>query len=110
MEPKAPTVTQEQVDAFIVSEEYVMLPSGKGMICELILRNGYSVVGKNAVVCKENFQVDLGKQYSRENAVQQVWPLLGFILQQNLYEAELTADQLRSFSLDDGCESGACKL
>lgn len=106
----APKVTQEMVDDFIVSEHYQIMPSGKTMVCELILRNGFSIIGKNSCVSKENFQEDLGKQYSKDNAVQQVWSYLGFMLQQHLYELAQTQKDLAGFALDDNCESGACKL
>lgn len=107
---EAPKVTQEMVDAAIESETFIMMPSGKTMVCELILKNGFSIIGKNSCVSKDNFNEDLGKQYSRDNAIQQVWSYLGFMLQQTLHETALTTAQLADFKLDDGCESGACKL
>lgn len=105
---QAPKVTQGMVDDFISSESYVMMPSGKTMVCELILKNGFSIVGKNSCVSKENFQEDLGKQYSRDNAVQQVWSYLGFMLQQTLHESAQLSLQLSDFQLDD-C-GDACKI
>lgn len=105
---EAPKVTQEMVDDAIQSEFYQMMPSGKTMICELILKNGFSIIGKNSCVSKENFQEDLGKQYSRDNAVQQVWSYLGFMLQQTLHETSQLTSQLSDFKLDD-C-GDACKI
>ena len=107
---QAPKVTQEMVNAAIESESFIMMPSGKTMVCELMLKNGFSIIGTNSCVVKENFHEDLGKQYSRDNAVAQVWNYLGFLLQQSLHETEQTAETLASFNLDEGCEGGACKI
>ena len=84
----APRLTPESIDSVIESESYVVLPSGKSMICELMLRNGYSVRGESSVVSKENFDVEIGKKISRENARNQIWQLEGYLLQQKLWEAK----------------------
>ena len=84
----APRLTPGLIDSVILSESYVVLPSGKSMICELMLRNGYSVRGESSVVSKENFDVEIGKKISRENARNQIWQLEGYLLQQKLWEAK----------------------
>lgn len=83
----APRITPEQIDAAIVSETFTVLPSGKVMVCELMLRNGFSVRGEAAVVSRANFKEDIGRQISRDNARNKVWELEGYLLQQRLYEA-----------------------
>ena len=84
----APRLSPELIDSVIESESYVVLPSGKSMICELMLRNGYSVRGESSVVSKANFDVEIGKKISRENARNQIWQLEGYLLQQKLWEAK----------------------
>lgn len=69
----------------IESATYTMQPSGKTMICELILKNGFSVIGRNSVVYKENFNEDLGRKNSYENALEKVWELEGYLFQEKLY-------------------------
>ena len=80
----APRVTPEDVQATIVKDEYVVLPDGRTTICVLTLDNDYTVRGEASCVCIENFNLELGKKYSREDAEKKVWPLLGFRLADRL--------------------------
>lgn len=82
----APRLTPADVDAAIVSESFTILPSGKVMVCELTLRNGFTVRGDAATVSKENFNVAIGKRISRENAREKVWELEGYLLQQRIHQ------------------------
>lgn len=80
----APRVTLEQVEAAIVGETYTVLPNGRTTVCQLTLDNGFTVEGMSACVSIENFNAELGNKYSRQRAVDQVWQLLGFRLQDTL--------------------------
>jgi len=84
----APRLCTSDIDAddAIVSETYTLLPSGKCIICELTLRNGFSVHGESACVSKENFDIEIGKNISRNNARGKVWGFEGYLLQQRLFE------------------------
>ena len=82
----APRLTPDAIDAVIVGETYTALPSGKVMVCELTLRNGFTVRGDAAVVSPANFNADIGRQISRANARDKVWELEGYLLQQRLYD------------------------
>lgn len=55
-------------------------------ICILVLRNGFVVVGKSAPASPENFNRDLGRQLAYEDAIRQLWPLLGYALRVRLHE------------------------
>ena len=52
--------------------------------CVLVLRNGITVTGQSACVSPENFDADIGKKIARQNAIEQLWPLLGFRLADKL--------------------------
>ena len=82
----APRLTPERIDSVIVSETYTKLPSGKVLVCELTLANGFTVRGEAAVVSPENFNYDIGKTISRKNARDKIWELEGYLLQDNLYQ------------------------
>lgn len=82
----APRLTPSHIDAVIVGETFTVLPSGKVMVCELTLQNGFTVRGEAATVCKENFDVEIGREMSRKHARAKVWELQGYLLQQQLYE------------------------
>ena len=76
----APRVTMEAVLAEIVDETYTVLPSGRVTVCEITMRNGFTVRGESGVVFIENNIPELGRKYARERAVEQIWQLLGFRL------------------------------
>lgn len=80
----APRLTPDLIDATIVKESYTILPSGKVVICELTLTNGFTVRGEAATVSKENFNMEIGQKISRENARNKIWELEGYLLQQRL--------------------------
>jgi hypothetical protein len=82
----APRLSPKDIDSVIVSETFTVLPSGKSMVCELTLENGFTVRGDSACVSKENFNFDIGKEISRENARNKVWELEGYRLQESLHK------------------------
>lgn len=49
-------------------------------ICVLQLRNGFTVTGESACVSPENFDAGIGRKIARENAINKIWPLLGYQL------------------------------
>lgn len=80
----APRVTPADVAAAIVSETYTVLPSGRVTVCELTLKNGFTVRGESAVVFIENFDEGIGRRVAKENATREVWQLLGYELRSKL--------------------------
>ena len=54
--------------------------------CVLVLRNGFTVTGESACASPENFDAEIGRKIARQNAVQKIWPLMGYELKQNLFE------------------------
>ena len=107
----APRVTPADVEAEIVSEHYFTAydgrqgaimretysgrerPAGDGSdlipltlltICVLVLRNGFTVTGESSCASPENFDADIGRRVARQNAINKVWPLLGFRLRDQL--------------------------
>lgn len=55
-------------------------------ICILVMKNGFTVIGKAAPASPENFNRDLGKKFAYEDAVRQLWPLMGYALRDRLAE------------------------
>lgn len=53
-------------------------------ICLLVLKNGFIVVGESSCVDTANFDADLGRKYAREQAVEKIWPLMGYQLKSRL--------------------------
>ncbi len=54
--------------------------------CVLVLRNGFTVTGESACASPDNFDAAIGRKIARDNAVQKIWPLLGFQLKEQLYQ------------------------
>lgn len=52
--------------------------------CVLVLDNGFTVTGESAVVSPENFDAGVGRKVARKNAIEKVWPLLGYALKERL--------------------------
>lgn len=79
-------VTKEMVEEQVVDKTFTLLPSGKKMICELTLKNGFTVTGEAGVVDKENFVQEVGERISYQRALDNVCPLLGYEMQTKLHE------------------------
>ena len=52
--------------------------------CVLVLKNGFTVTGESACASPENFDAELGRKIARQNAVQKIWPLMGYALKDKL--------------------------
>lgn len=52
--------------------------------CVLTLKNGFTVTGESACASPENFDAEIGRRIARENAVQKIWPLMGYELRSKL--------------------------
>ena len=65
-------------------------PQSLGLLtfCVLTLRNGFTVTGESACASPENFDAEIGRKIARQNAVNKIWPLLGFSLRDAIYEGQ----------------------
>lgn len=52
--------------------------------CVLVLRNGFTVTGESACASPENFDAEVGRKIARANAINKVWPLMGYELRSKL--------------------------
>ena len=109
----APRITPADIEANIASEHYftaadgvagaftnAQVAQGRGVypdeigrlktelclltFCVLVLRNGFTVTGESACASPENFDAEIGKKIARTNAVNKVWPLMGYELRSKL--------------------------
>lgn len=99
----APRVTPDDIEANIASEFYFTATDGvlgasemgtrpAGIardldlltFCVLVLRNGFTVTGESACASPENFDAELGRKIARQNAINKVWPLMGYALKERL--------------------------
>lgn len=103
----APRVTVADVEGSIDSEHYFTAldgvdghyrggPEAQGVrnygplslltFCVLVLKNGFTVTGESACASPENFNAEIGRDIARKNAVDKIWPLMGYALRQQLHE------------------------
>ena len=98
----APRVTPADIEANIESEHYFTAMDGvvgAGNVvendcddeslelltfCVLVLKNGFTVTGESACASPENFDAELGRKIARQNAVNKIWPLMGYELKSKL--------------------------
>ena len=52
--------------------------------CVLVLRNGFTVTGESACASPENFDPEIGRKIARQNAINKIWPLMGYELRTKL--------------------------
>lgn len=99
----APRITPQDIEANIASEWYFAasqgaafaavakhdkpIPRELGLLtfCVLVLRNGFTVTGESACASPENFDAELGRKIARTNAVNKIWPLMGYALREKLH-------------------------
>ena len=110
----APRVTPEDLDKNIASFEFVKHVSKSGKVlrwCILTTTNGFAVTGDPSVsVSVENDRQVVGEEVAYNNARSKLWPLMGYLLAEKLYQEEekhKLVDGLGEF--DDDC-GGACKI
>ena len=114
----APRVTPADIDANIEAERYFTAIQGLlgddsnlcerkdiaqslGLItfCVMVLKNGFTVTGESACASPENFDAELGRKIARQNAINKIWPLMGYALKERLYQSHNLAAKDSAVSL-----------
>lgn len=99
----APRVTPEDIEANIAGEYYFLARqgvngNGKGVevsdlhhtilslltFCVLVLQNGFTVTGESVCASPEDFDDEIGRKIARQNAIREVWQLMGYALKEKL--------------------------
>ena len=104
----APRITPADIEANIVSEHFFTAYDGAKYMrvirseptdsdalklltfCVLVLKNGFTVTGESACASPDNFDAEVGRKIARENAKQKIWPLMGYLLKEQLYQNKIT--------------------
>lgn len=85
----AKIIEGDRVDLTTVAfMEKLLGPLSLLTFCVLELKNGFTVTGESACASPENFDAELGRKIARQNAVQKIWPLMGYELRSKLAKAE----------------------
>ena len=82
-------VTMEHLESLVVNEEYIRPSTAQTLtICVITLKNGFSLVGESACADPADYSRLLGEKLARANALNKAWPLEGYLLRQQLHDAE----------------------
>lgn len=100
----APRITPAAIEANIVDETYFTAADGYAganeetlegdnplhllTFCVLTLRSGFTVTGESACASPENFDAEIGCKVARANAIEKMWPLMGYELKGRLHQIE----------------------
>lgn len=81
-----PKVTKDSIEAKIAKVDYLVLPESTVTLCNITLKNGYSVRGESACVDPRNFNLEIGKGLSYKQAFDRLWPLEGYLLAESRWQ------------------------
>lgn len=126
----APRVTPQRIEEVIASEHYFTAGDGVSgevnsrdeqpaqfcydssldllTFCVLVLKNGFTVTGESACASPENFNAEIGRKIARENAINKIWALEGYLLKQKLHDEAEKDALVASLGGEDDCEG--CKI
>lgn len=71
----------------VANTQYAVLPNSTVTLCVLYLKNGHVIVGKSACVDPGSFNQAEGEKYAFEDALNELWPLEGYLLQEDRHRA-----------------------
>lgn len=90
-------VTKDSIEAKIAKVDYLVLPDSTVTLCNITLKNGYSVRGESACVDPRNFNVEIGKSLAYKQAFDKLWPLEGYLLaeRRTVSRRDIAANELQ---------------
>lgn len=91
------TIKPEDIEGYIATETFFTageaaqaldLPLGEEArlltLCVIVLKNGFTVTGESACADPKKFNAEIGRTIARANALNKVWPLMGYVLRSQL--------------------------
>lgn len=79
------TVTQDQIDSLIDNAEtQEALFWDKELVVSYRLESGFTICGRAACVDPANFNLEIGREIAKQDAICQLWQLEGYRLQLTL--------------------------
>ena len=81
----APRLRPADIDDVIVGENYYVFPNTTFTVCLLTLINGFNFIGESAAASLENFDVEIGRKIAKDNAINKIWSLEGYLLKQKIF-------------------------
>jgi len=91
----------EDIDEVISYCEYFRVANTTLTICAIVLKNGFSVVGKSAPISFENFKEDVGKKVAYADARRQIWGLEGYRIKSEIKDGSVPKCSNCSADIDE---------
>lgn len=82
-------LTKEMLENQIANVDYQVLIPNKLVHCTITVINGYRFTGEASVIDPSRFDLNIGKQVAYENAFDKMWPVYGYLVQDQMYNANL---------------------
>lgn len=82
-------VTLEMIESKIKDVQYFSPPGTTITLCILSLENGFTVTGESAYVNPSQFDKEIGEKIAKENAIEKMWLLEGYLLKEKLWIQEI---------------------
>lgn len=87
----APRITPADIQSAIKETTYHVFAGSQLTVCCLTLRNGFTVTGESACASPENFDAEIGQRVALANATNKIWALEGYLLKEQLFQAQQPA-------------------
>lgn len=82
-------LSPDAVKALIASTTYHRTPSGKTIVCEIMLVSGYSCIGIGRVVDLDNDNEERGKEVAHQKAMSEVWDYAAVLMQDRMLRGDV---------------------
>jgi len=82
---EAPRLNPQHIDDTVKKTEFFRLTDVL-TVAVVTLQNGFTVTGESACASPENYDKAIGEKIARENALEKIWLLEGYLLKQRLFE------------------------
>lgn len=81
-------VTEADLHDEVLAVQYHVFPDTLLTVCAITMKNGFTVTGTSACVDPDNFNQRTGETIAFAEALNKMWPLLGFRLRDRLAAEE----------------------
>lgn len=79
-------LTKEFLESQVKDVKYIETVPGGCVHCVITVKNGYTFQGGSGVIDPENFDLEIGKKISHENAFDKMWNVYGIKYKKNIIE------------------------
>lgn len=90
-----PKLALADLHANIAHKEIVKHVTNSGQVlrwCVITTQSGFAVTGRpSCAVCSSNDNEEMGEKIATDNAINELWPLMGYALKQEIHHTAATS-------------------